>query len=683
MAKDTTVEGELKELIEKRVGYHNLRPERYYLEELWLIEMAYWSGKQRIFFEEGRFWDAVIDTSPEDVSYQINLIRSRVMNAVAMILDVNPQFRVKPVTGSARDRELAKLSDKVFDHLRNTTDFQYTLFLSTLWKAICGTSFIKVSWDPTLGEPERYYMKDKRTQAVIPEWLLSQDMRAQKDLVGEFEDYKTGDLRATCVSPFSVYCDSSARDGGILDAKWLAERHWMDIDTIAERWDVDPGDLQPMEHDQGLRNYEESIAFMSKGTGLYPMWTPRPPDKQSKRTLYVEMWERPTRQYPRGRRIVYAGGKILNKDRAGGLDNPYAGDRTGWAHIPYIKDDWAPHPGRFWGASLVEDMLAPQFYLNIARSQSMKFMLTFGLPNTFVGDQAGLDTDNMAAGGGKIYKVNEVSSFKVQHGPTPQMPPDIALFGSTCESDLNKVAAQSEIEGSSLPGQLRSGSAVRQINEERFRPLSVPAKATVRTTRDCGRTMLAIGKLYYGKNRLMRYLGEDNEWVVDSFDGANLVTDIEIIGEPSVMDTLSAERAEMLDAIQAGAFNPQLDEESRMLILKGLHYNTSDEFIRRKLQAERNQEREIQEMIADPLRYGDQGYPVMEWEDHVTEAASCIAYMYTPEFKRLDPQVQAVITHHWKQHQMFIQQALQAQMQMQAAMKGTPGQKGQASQPTP
>lgn len=674
-------EGNLASLLEQSVNYQHVRPERFYMEELWLISMAYWYGKQRFYFEEGKFWDATVDMVEDDVAYQINLVRSRVNSAVAQILEVNGEFAAAPATGDVKHREWARLTDKVFDHLRNTTDFQYTLFTAELYAAIMGTGHIKFTWDPTLGEPERYYKQDKRSQAVIPEMMLSNEEQRYKDAQGEFEDYKTGDLRTEAVQPFAIFPDPSARDGGIASCRSLSERHYMDIDTIAERWDMDPKDIKPMEVDQGLRVYEEAIAFWSKGTGLYPLFTPTPEEKRGKRTLYIERWERPSREYPRGRRLVYAGGRIVNLNRKGGTDNPYAGDRTGWAHIPYAKIDWCPRPGNYWGASLVEDMLGPQYHLNLARSYSLKFLVTFGLPNTYVGTNSELDTDTMEAGGGKIYKVSEASAFGVKHGPTPQLPPDIGKFGMECEADLNKVASQTEIDGSALPGQIRSGAGIRQINEERFRPLSIPAKAMLRGVRDTGRGLIAIGKLYYGKNRLLRYLGEDNDWVIETFDGANLVTDIRIVGEPSVMDTRTSERAEMLDAINAGAFNPQFDEETRLLILKGLHYNTSEEFISRKLQAEKNQEREIQNMIADPLRYGEQGYPVMEWEDHKIEAARCIAFMYSPEFRKLTPQVQAVITQHWKQHQMYIEQQLQAEMQMQAALRGTPGQKGQASQP--
>ncbi len=675
-------EGELIQMIDKRVGLHESRLERLALEESWISNVAFWSGKQRFFFEQGRLYDAALDNPDEAVQYKVNLVRSRVLAACAKVLAVNAKFRVRPPTGTSRDRELAQLSEKVFDHIREVTDFEWHLMMATMWKAVCGSSFLKIQWDPMKGDPDRFYLSDPQSRRVIPEQMLTPAMKAEKDQSNLFEDYAPGDISVSVLSPFAAFQDTSSRDSQMAGCQWFAEKHYVDIDRIAERFGMDPKDIQPMEADAGLRNYEEAIAFMSNGSGLSLVDWAQPEDKRGKRTQYVELWQRPSKQYPKGMRVVYAGGRILNLNRAGGLDNPYAADRTGWAHIPYVKDDWCPHPGRFWGASLVEDLIGPQYYLNASRTVMMQFMETFGLPNTYVGDQAGIDTDNMPVGGGRIYQVNEVSSFKVQHGPPPQIPPDVARFMDVCEADLNKAAAQSEINADGLPGQLRSGSAVRAINEERFITLTVPGKSTLRTVRDAGKIALALGKMYYGEKRLMRYLGEDNEWVVEEFNGADLRNDFVIVGNPSVADTVASGREEMLDALQAGAFNPQFDEQTRALILKGLHYNTSDEFIKRTLQAERNQEREIQEMIKDPLKYGDEGYPVMEWEDHAKESAVIIAYMYTPEFKRLPVQTQALITDHWKKHQMFIQQAQMQAMQMAEAMKGIPGQKGQASQPT-
>lgn len=679
MAEPKSQEGDLIELIRKRAGTYDYRADRMWQEDAAFINLAYWSGKQRFYFQDRLLIPEFVPDEAEASAYQINIIESRVANAVARVLGVQAEFRCKPETGEMVDREMAALTDRVFDHIRSVTGFDRTRALVTLWAAITGCAYYKIHWDPLKGDPTRFYKVDGRTTAVMPEVLLTPQMKAEKEQRGHFEDFPSGEISIDVLSPFSIFQDSSARDGGIKDCRWLIEKHFVDIDVVAERWDVDPKDLVAEEGGQGVRNWEENIAFMAAGPSLSPgaTWTV-PPDKRGKRCMYVEMWERPTREHKQGRRVVYAGKKILNLNRMGGLKNPYAADRTGWAHIPYVKQDWSQHPGRFWGKSLVESLVGPQWHLNFSRGLMAKFMATFGLPNTFVDEMSGIDTETMSAGGGKIYKITTGS--KVQPGPVPQMPPDIANFGNTCLSDINMAASQSEIDAAALPGQLRSGAAIRSMNEDRYMPLTIPAATAVQAVKEVGQVALAIGKLNYGDDRLLKYLGEDNEWVVEKFNGANLVTDIQIVGEPSVTNTLNSERAEMLDAIQSGAFNPQFDEETRLLILSGLHYNTSDEFIRRKLQSKKNQEREIQQMLKDPARY-PQGYPVLEWQDHAVEAATCVAFMYTPEFEKLDPFTQGLITQHWKQHQAFIQQAIEAKIALESQMKGAPGEKGQASQP--
>lgn len=681
MADPKGLEGELCEMLRKRVGAHDFRPERQWQEDAAFVNMAYWSGKQRFYFENRTLISGIGPNTDEDSSYQINLIESRVANAVARVLGVQAEFRAKPETGEMTDRELAALTDRVFDHIRSVGDWDWTRTLGTLWAAITGCVYYRVQWDPLKGDPTRFYKMDGRTKAVMPEVLLTPQMRAEKEARGLFEDLPDGDISISVLPPFSGFQDTSSRDAGIRGCQWFAEQYFVDIDVIAERWDVDPKDLTPEDGGQGLRAYEENIAFMASGP-MSPLglWTV-PPDKRGKRCRYIDYWERPSREHKQGRRIVSAGKKILNLNRKGGTVNPYAADRTGWAHLPFVKQDWSPHPGRFWGKSLVESLIGPQWHLNFARSMDAKFLSTFGLPNTFIGNQSGLDTETMAAGGGKIYGINESSAQSIKFGPIPQMPPDIGRFADKCLGDLNMAASQSEIEAAALPGQMRSGAAIRSMNEDRYMPLTIPSRSAVRAVRDVGQVALAVGKLMYTNDRLLKYLGEDNEWVVEKFDGANLVTDLQIVGEPSVTDTLNSERAEMLDAVQSGAFNPQLDEETRVLILSGLRYNTSDEFMRAKLQGKKGQEREIQTMLKDWTRYVPDGYPVLEWQDHVAHSRACVAFMSTPEFEKLDPNAQALITQHWKQHQTFIQQAIEAQMAMEAQMAGTPGKKGQASQP--
>lgn len=670
-----TKAAETREMIAKRCNPQGLRLERVNQEEQWLKNSAFFNGKQHFYIEGGQIFDAVATTPEHEVLYKFNICRMSVLRAVAKILNVHPDFRCAPETDSIRDREIAEVSEKVFSHLREKTDFERVLTISSMWAAICGSSFIKVWWDAQSGEPDRFYWDDKRNKRVVPTVMLDDAQRKQKDLDGVFQDLPPGDIALSVISPFGMYHDWTSRDASIKGCQWMIERHYMDINVVADRYGVEPSDLQPDAGSQGLLNYEEAIAFMSSGINSSPFnWT-SPVDKQRTRCTHVDMWERPSSEFKKGRRVVLAGGKLL-VDGA----NPNIADKTGMAHIPFIKQDWTHSPGRFWGGSLLEDLTSPQFNMNASRGKLLEFMRVFGCPVTYIGDKSGLDPQNQTIEPGSVQVVSEMSAMKIQHGPMPQLSPEVAGIGNICESDANKIASQFS-EESKMPGQMRSGQAIALMSEQRDMALSVTTAEALRVTRDVGRTMISLAQLYYTEKRTMRYLGDQNEFEVRHFTGADLNNDIRIFGTPSVGDTLQSRKAEFMDLVQAGAIQPAMNPTHARMMAKVFKYGTDDEAINTILAAEKNQEYEIEQMIADPLKYGDQGYAVMPWEQHSVEADVCIRFMYSQTFKHLDPRTKSVITDHWQKHDAELKKQRMQEMQMQAMMAGTPAKRGQPSAP--
>jgi hypothetical protein len=679
-------EGRLIEMIEKRVGVKERRGERMAFEEEAITNLLFWANKPEFWIEYGRIMcDSVYEDGEFEVRYRANLIRARTDTAVAKVLGLKAGFEVRPPSGSARSREIAEMSNRVFDHIRQVTDYEQIQLVAELMAAIYGSSFIWCQWDPKRGEPQRFYWTDKVTKTAVPETMLSRAQRDEKVATGMYQDLPPGDMRLEVSSPFGFYFDSAARDTGIKGAHWVAKSSFVDRARVAERFNMKEEDVPVVEDDSGLLAYEEAIAFMSSDHGLGMLQHHKPEEKLGKRTRYTEMWQRPDREFPKGLRVCCAGGKILNP---GSLDNPHCADLSGEAHLPVVKVDWKPHPGRFWGVSYVEDLRIPQYYTNRLRSSVISFNEAHGQPATYVDKSTGLDSDKMTSQIARVYQTNPgTANSGVKIGPTPQMPIEVMQATIFTESDLNKLASQSEVQGEKLPGQIRSGAAMRAVNEERFAGLSIPAMMSVRATRDVGRVALAVGKLFYGTERLLKYQGEDRRWVVEAFNGMDLVNDVVIVGAPDVTETSNSEEQKMLDAVVAGAFNPQFDRTTKQLILKGLHYGTSAEFFSRQLQGEKNAERVIGEILLDPMRYGEEGYPAFEWQDHEAEADALVAFMYTPEFWELGKKgpvgraAQATITTYWKKHRDFMLQEQLAQMQMIEATKGAPGQPGQASQP--
>ncbi len=676
LRKASAAELDVLDRINQRIAPNGLKTERLPHESLWLAGMQYYSGRQHYGLVDGHF----IDTPPPDddeheVLYKANFAKLHILRALAKVDGIQPVFGVAPKSESQRQREIAAISERVRRHQLEYMDWDAKYNSIGLWAAICGSGFGKIWWDSTAGAPQRVYYNDPVEKRPIPPEMMSDEEKRQMDALGLFEDFKEGEVELSLVVPFGAYHDWSARDGGIKTCQWFADAQYTDIDLIAERWGVDPADIQPDEGSRGLQNYEEAIAFMSSNTGYTPLSYVTPTEKIAKRALYVDMYDRPNRMWPKGRRTVYAGGLILYDG-----DNPYIGDETGYAHLPYFKRDWAPHPGRFWGTSLMEDLMAPQFYTNRMRELMLSFAEVHGHAPTFVQKGAGLDTTNMVARTGGIYEI-ENPDRNVKVGADPRMPTEVAGMLGVCESDMNKIAAQSEMDGSKLPQQMRSGAAIRTMLNERSVGLNVPIKSSQRAVRDAGRISLAIGKMHYKTDRVMQYIGESgNEFVVETFTGADLNNDVRIVVSSSIEDSPDAQRQDVLDSVMVGALNPAENEEDRMLFLSAMKFGTYDEILTVKTQAKRNQEREIELMKVDPDRYGVT-YPVAEFEDHAAEARVLVSYMYSAEFKSLPPGTQAVIMRHWKLHMMHLEQQRQQVMQEVEAAKGAPGAKGKPSQP--
>jgi len=656
------------ELIRLRVDPHGRRPERIHMEEGWLRNIGFFSNKQDFYIDEGRIYETLSQVPEHRVVYRANMTRAAVARAVSKILNVHPQFRAVPAAGDARSRNIAEVSERLFQHIRDVTEWdQKKLVMGTMWAAICGSGFYRTIFDTEAGPKQRFYIGSNGIP--VNQLNLDKQTQTQMDRDGLFKEFAQGDVTIRVENPFGVFHDWSARDDGVAGCRWMATRHWMDCATVAEWLGVDESDIRPDDGQMGLTNYEEAIAFFGPGW-FDPHYWRTPDEKRGHRTMVVDMWQRPSRSYPKGRRIIYAGGRVW-VDGA----NPYVGERSSICHLPFVKQDWIPHPGRFWGASLVEDLVSPQKSLNEARSCLLEFLRVFGRPATFVGSNSGIDPTKITIEPGGVYVVSEMSKG-VTHAPAPNLPPAVAEIGGLVQQDLNVISSSSDIEASRMPAQLRSSEALRTMIQYRDIGLSLSSNEAVRATRDVGRQALALGQLFYDEKRTIKYLGDNGQWTFQDFYGADLVSDLVTIGQPGVLDTVEGQRAELLDAVQAQALDPVNNPDDKAYVLSALHYNTSQQAVDAKLAAQRHQEHEIEAMIQT-----GQPQPVMDWQDHSTEARVSVQFMYSARFAQLDPYIGSLIVQHWQQHMVYVQKAMEQQMMMAAQLKGTPGGKGKASQP--
>ena len=653
-----------------RLDVDGTRAERRPLEQLWFENEAYFAGAQHFIVDKGRI-RYPNHRNPNREWFQANRILPKVYRAVSKLLQTNAVFKVAPKSGDRDARHAAKVGEMVFEHLRQVTDFENKQFRTLMWAAICGSGFMKVTWDPDAGEPQRVYLQEVKGEGKIPDIrpIYDSHLRQEREQKGLFEDIMPGEAKVDVVSPFQMHWDHSARDGGIDDCSWVAQISAVHVDDIYDHYGVrvTPQPSEP----SGARLYEATIAPLTPGL---KMGTPGPnaTERADERAQVVEFFERPMKRNGwKGRYILLAGNQVIRSE-----DNPYA---ASGAPLPFVKLDWFKMPGRFTGLSLVEQLRPSQKAYNRARSHAIEYQKTYGYAPVFLPKGSGVKPVQLTSLPGVAYEFNSALGAPI-FGAPPHLPPYIMQNAEMARAEMDEISAQADPANNKLPGQLRSGPAIQMMQAENNAILTPTSKSTIDATVEVGTQLLQLVGLYYTEPRVIQTIGMGGELEISHFSGADLrgQYNLRIFGEPANLESSESYKATLMDLAQMGVLDPQ-DPTEKMLILKAIHYNTSNELVNAKLQQEEAEEREIERMVED------QSYlPAPEaWQNAGVRLAVLERYLNTQDYERLEELTQSKIKARWEGFTNIMQQQMMAQMQMMAMQRGVPGETGQASPPSP
>lgn len=664
--------GDTIDLLDKRVPHWDRSQLRVYFEQQWVRNCAFFGGKQHF----SMFGNQLVDVPPEEheIRFKANLIKPAVLKAVSKIINVQGRMGVAPAGPASREREIARRSDIVAGHIRTQVDYQAEKAMAYLWSANCGTSFLWNTWDPSKGDADRFYWYSEQDKQVIPASSMHPEERARRDREQMFDDLPQGEVSCEASGPFSVYVDRATKDK-LEHAAWIIDARYVDRSWVAETFNVNLTDIPEDNATATAMRYEEALAYMSTGLQGTNGFGVLPQIEFHDKTWLRRMWQRPSRAYPKGRYVVAAGDMILRDEQ-----NPYVGDRTGILHLPCVKVVWCPAPGRFWGHALVDDLTSPQFRHNESRSRMLEVERIGGRPVTFVPRNSGIPTGELVLKSGAVYEYNHLAGAPV-FMPPPVLPVEVYRNAEMCKADVRE-SVSGGADGSKMPASLRSGEAVNAMLREQDVVLDLTMQASLRVDRDAGRQHLALAQLFVSMERMARFRGQNGQYGVLQFKGADLSNDVRIYGEPGQLETAAQSRAAIMDAVQIGALVPAQNPQHAQIVFKALKFGSAEEAIDDLTMHEERQEAEIRDMLANPAAFMQNPYPVMPYEDHTAHTRALVRFFHQDDFFQLDPATKSVLVAHWQLHADAIAQQQQALLQMQEQTKGTPTSPGHASQPS-
>lgn len=636
--------------------------DRMQYEGQWVLNLAFFLGQQWVVFDSiTRRLRSVRTKDRKQVRMVVNLVRQQVLTKYAKLSQTAPESHAQPASDDVDDRRQAEVCDAILDYLRSADGSEGAESRALMWAIVTGTGIFKTCWNKSAGTPLVYPKTVLVSETVVdPETGLPTNVQrdephpkaGQPVLDRGGEPVHIGEVEVTEVSPFEFFPDPH---GLTMDKKsWCFTQSLRSREYVMERYgvDVEPRDVSGDTFIEG-----QLMAVIGAGQA-----------QAKKGVLVREFWQRSTKAYPEGRYVVYVDEKVLVQG-----PNPYPK-----AQIPYSVFVDIPVPGRFWGASIVEDMIDPQRNLNKGRSQIVEIRNAMK-PKYFVARSALRPGQEITNAADEIVEYDPVANAPDQGRPYlaqgTSAPDSMWKDVERSTDELRSVSGIHEVSNADAPTGVTAARAIGFLQEQDDLRLGPTAKEYERAIGERDELKLRLGKQFYDEPRTARIVGPNDVIKVVEFykDDIPDEVDVKVRAGSSLPKSRVARQNFLLELYKTGLFKDDPQALIRLMELgniEGLYEETK----RDRAQAERENER---------LKAGEQ-IPAHRYDNHKEHIAAHNRERKSEEYERLvsgDPNVEVAFEQHVVMHEQLL--AMQPPALPAGTQGRTAGAAGGAGAPDP
>lgn len=520
-----------------------------------------------------------------------NLIQPAVRTAVSRITAHRPWVTALPVTNEQEDINAARLGTKLLQHWRRKLFSQSKMVDYATWLVVIGKAFWRVGWDAHAGRS-----LTQRPLAPAPEGLVSADgagqgpnaSRRRREGTASFDRYlesllaaegpaggsyrgaelpaeplqeviAEGDVLLEVVSPFEIYPEPNSRSWD--QANWIIHARLRSREDVETIWGkkVSANATSSGHNDADSIGFDpERIPRSGEPFNLDSIFGGSPISNEEDEILVLEYWERPSKRWPSGRRVVVVGGVLV-----GDGDNPFP-----FNDIPFASSDYEKIPGAFWGRGIVESVIPAQQEYNkglsaLAESRDYTAHAKILMPRgAQISEAVG---DNIP---GEVWEYSGAIPPTILNPPA--MPAHMGASLQHSRQVIMDITHQHEVTQGTTPPNVEYGIAIQLLHEADNSPLRSTYDMFDDAIARVGLMLLQIAQKYYTEIRTIRLVGEDKQHQVLAFTGSDIRGINDIIVEPrsAIPDTLVAKRQEAVNLFNMGIFGPPGDPMTSARFLK-------------------------------------------------------------------------------------------------------------------
>jgi len=587
-------------------------------EDTWL-GMAFLTGHQWSRFN--RIQSVLTTDNPPAwrVRMVLNYVLPTVETFVGKLTENRPGFICLPATNDDDDIEAARQCDKMLEYEWERAGAAQVIHELAKWVAVSPIGFLKIWWDPTLGED-------------IEVDVTPSD--AEPDSEGNYpriyETRKAGDVVISAVNPLEVSWDPGAKDKST--CRWMYHSNYVHIDSVRARWPQKGKFVHPSSTAESDSFSQQLIRHFRGTTG--------DEDSALDRVLIVEYFEKASPRNPRGLYAVVAGDVLLEKG-----DLPFN-------KLPFYAVRHNTVPGRWAGEGLVKAIIPAQKELNKSASQRIENKNLHAQPK-WVAEKGSVEKGAISDEPGEIIFYNRTASRPPMPMPPPGLSPEHERIQNEQIKHIENISGISDVSRGQAPASF-SGRAIRHSAALDHTKLGPTVRELEGAVADMCSHWLLLLREYMPKSRMLRVSGRNNELEVFSFYRSK-IKNTEVRVQPfSMLSRNIAVRQELvLQMYQLGLYGDQNDPRVKMQARKDMEFG-NDEKIHGDRSRDRNYAREENHVLSN-----GQWTDPQPWEDHITHIDELLSYMKSVDYRLLDDETKMLFQKHlaWHYHLESQQQA--------------------------
>jgi hypothetical protein len=572
-----------------------------------------------------------------------------------------PVWVATPQSGDEEDTNAAALSEQIMRYEWQNLNMRKQDLKALEWARICGAGFLKVTWDPTIGDPVDVLIKP---DGGVMTDETGKTMRGDQQVADAFaqatgaqvksKGIAPGDMKVEAPSPFAMFIDPLADI--FEDAEWLIEESVRSVDYVKRHYGVT---LKPdAAANPGLVEMQllGGIAMSGTGGGTY------------KGVKLRQYWSKKCDEYPDGARIVCAQGKILDSDL-----KPFD-------VMPYIMYTGIPVPGRLIGMGIVELLQGPQTELNKTLSQMAENRNRIGNPTGVAARQAIGDPEifleKISTPGGWHFFDESGSQHPIpQYLEPPTLPDYIKELPDQIRRAMEDISGQHEVTNAQVPPGVTAAAAITLLLDQDDTRLALAVTDHEEGLGIIGTKVLEHVARYYTDSRIIKIAGDDGAWQIFDFRNTDLRgnTHIEVQAGSTFPQSQAAKQAMMKDIITMmtqtgnGLHGRQLSQFFRDMGL-GATDHLIEEYTVNETQVNRE----------NVLLMQGKALPINDYDDTQAHIDGHTDLQKSSRYANAPAQVKQITEQHVQLHRQKQQAEQQEQVAQQAQMAAA-----QAGQPPP